>query len=194
MAVDVTDAARALGEIEETSGRVTRRQGYREASPHFIMWGLVWLFGNGALEVLPWQTAQYVMAALIAAAVIGAIVLGVRQGRPVPGETSLDIRARKRAGMQINMVILLAYALVIGAVTVFWPVEYRDINAFISLVAGLVYIGAGVVAGWRWIAVGGAVVALTLIGHLLLEQYYYAWMAVVGGGALILGGLWLRKA
>jgi hypothetical protein len=66
-------------------------------------------------------------------------------------------------------------------------------NAYISLVVGLVYVGAGTVAGWRWVAVGGAVVALTLVGHLLLHDYYFAWMAVVGGGALILGGLWLRK-
>jgi hypothetical protein len=89
------------------------------------MWGIVWLLGNGSLELLPWSTAQLMMAGLVGAAIIGGIIIGVQQGRPVAGESAQDIRARKRAGMQINVVILLAFALVIGAVTVFWPVEYR---------------------------------------------------------------------
>jgi hypothetical protein len=125
MVGDVTDVTRALDEIEATRGFVTRRLGYCEASPHFIMWGIVWLLGNGSLELLPWSTAQLMMAGLVGAAIIGGIIIGVQQGRPVAGESAQDIRARKRAGMQINVVILLAFALVIGAVTVFWPVEYR---------------------------------------------------------------------
>jgi hypothetical protein len=40
---------------------------------------------------------------------------------------------------------------------------------------------------------GVVVAALTLIGFFGLPQYFLLWMAVVGGGALILGGFWLRS-
>ena len=35
---------------------------------------------------------------------------------------------------------------------------------------------------------------LTVGGYFWLAPYFMLWMAGVGGGALILGGLWLRTA
>jgi hypothetical protein len=35
---------------------------------------------------------------------------------------------------------------------------------------------------------------LTLFGYVTLASHFYLWMAVVGGGALVLAGLWLRRA
>ena len=37
------------------------------------------------------------------------------------------------------------------------------------------------------------IAVLTLIGFFYLPVYFGLWMAVVGGGGLILGGLWLRS-
>ncbi|HVB86508.1 MAG TPA: hypothetical protein VNK23_07585 [Candidatus Dormibacteraeota bacterium] len=45
----------------------------------------------------------------------------------------------------------------------------------------------------RMAILGFAVGALTAGGYFSLPQYFLLWMAGVGGGALILGGLWLRK-
>ena len=35
--------------------------------------------------------------------------------------------------------------------------------------------------------------AATLVGWLFLRNWFLLWSAVVGGGALILGGLWFRR-
>jgi hypothetical protein len=35
---------------------------------------------------------------------------------------------------------------------------------------------------------------LTIVGFFVLPAIFMLWMAVVGGGALVLGGLWLRRA
>ena len=39
-----------------------------------------------------------------------------------------------------------------------------------------------------------AIAVLTLVGFFWLPQLFLLWMAVVGGGALIFAGLWLRTA
>jgi hypothetical protein len=41
---------------------------------------------------------------------------------------------------------------------------------------------------------GIGMAALTLVGYYLFPAYFFFWMAVVGGGALMLAGLWLRTA
>jgi hypothetical protein len=48
--------------------------------------------------------------------------------------------------------------------------------------------------GWRLVVIGAALTALSLFGYYEVHQYYLAYMGVVGGGALIASGLWLRAA
>ena len=51
----------------------------------------------------------------------------------------------------------------------------------------------GIWRGLRFRYAGIAVGALTLGGWFWLPEYFLLWMAAVGGGSLILVGLWLRK-
>ena len=48
--------------------------------------------------------------------------------------------------------------------------------------------------GWRMLPLGLALIALTTLGYFMLPNHFLYWMAGVGGGGLILGGLWLRSA
>ena len=52
----------------------------------------------------------------------------------------------------------------------------------------------GLWIGWRYTAIGIGIAVLTLVGFFLLPMHFLLWMAGVGGGALILTGLWLRRA
>jgi DNA-binding MarR family transcriptional regulator len=47
--------------------------------------------------------------------------------------------------------------------------------------------------GMRMALLGLVLGLLTVAGYFWLAQYFLLWMAVVGGGALILGGFWLRR-
>jgi len=47
--------------------------------------------------------------------------------------------------------------------------------------------------GFRYIVAGLLVATLTLTGFFVLRSHFSLWMASVGGSALILTGLWLRK-
>ena len=41
---------------------------------------------------------------------------------------------------------------------------------------------------------GLALIGLTALGYFVMPEYFRYWMAAVGGGGLIVGGLWMRNA
>jgi hypothetical protein len=73
------------------------------------------------------------------------------------------------------------------------PVTGRQIAAFIPLVVAVAYVLIGIFRGPRYIATGLVVAALTLLGFALLKEHFFLWMAGVGGAAMILAGIWLRR-
>ena len=69
----------------------------------------------------------------------------------------------------------------------------REAGAIAPLVVAMFYALLGVWKGVRFLVAGAALAALTLGGMFWLPQYFLLWMAAVGGGSLVLVGLWLRK-
>ena len=58
----------------------------------------------------------------------------------------------------------------------------------------LFYVIAGLWFGYAFVAIGIAITVLTLIGYFFVTGFtFLLWMAVVNGGGLILGGLWMRR-
>ena len=74
------------------------------------------------------------------------------------------------------------------------PLSHRQIGAFIPLVVAAGYALRGIWGGTRFFVAGGAIAILVLVGYFLLPGYFDPWMAAVGGGALVLAGIWLRRA
>ena len=58
----------------------------------------------------------------------------------------------------------------------------------------LPYVMAGLWFGWVFVAIGSAVIALTLIGYFFAGDWFNLWMAFVNGGGILLGGLWMRRS
>ncbi len=67
-------------------------------------------------------------------------------------------------------------------------------GAFVPMLIAAFYTIVGMWAGWRFSAIGIGLAVLTMAGFFLLNAHFLLWMAVVGGGALIVTGLWLRSA
>jgi hypothetical protein len=66
---------------------------------------------------------------------------------------------------------------------VFWPTYFM-----------MVYTIAGLWVGWAFVAIGLGITALTLIGYFFVGGWFDLWMAVINGGGLVLGGLWMRRS
>ena len=74
------------------------------------------------------------------------------------------------------------------------PSDALQVAAFIPLVVATAYVLAGLWLGLRLVVAGIVLGLLTLLGFFLLRDYFLVWMALVGSGALLLAGLWLRRA
>ena len=181
--IDPKEAAQALHDIEEIVQRVRQSRTYDIASQIMIAAGVLVLAGNIANFLTPrysgfiWITVNVLNVAVAAVlSTMGARQTGVRFGFRVLGA------------------FLLFYAFGILCSGVFGHYGPREMGAFWPIYFMLFYCMAGLWLGRAFIAIGLAIIVLTLIGYFFVESFaFLLWMAAVNGGGLILSGLWMRR-
>lgn len=184
MAISRTEAASALTDIEQTTGRSRVLKGYQIAGPIVMVWGVVWILGYAAMGLSPAERWGAVWLVLDVIGVAATVWLS-RRGRGA---------ARVGQGWRIAVGVLAVMAFYVATFALFQPTSVAVGMAYPGLVTGLVYAGVGIVFMPRFLWIGAAVFVASLIGYFLLQPWLAFWMAAVGGGGLLLGGLWLRRA
>ena len=191
MVISSTEAAEALRDIAQTDRRTRVSGAYHVASPHLILWGLVWVAGYTASGLTPPEKWGLVWLPLIAIGVLGAILLGLRAGGQSKGA------AAGGAGFAVgkSMVLAVAIGMFMGAVYfVFQPASPLPYLVFPALITALIYVLLGALIGLpRYTAIGAIMFLVTMIGFVYAKPMLPFWIAAAGGGGLILGGLWMRK-
>lgn len=177
-AIDPREAAEALAAVRSTQRRSAEFRGYAVAGDHLIAWGLVWIAGNLAAQFVP-AKANIVWGLGIAAAVLFQLI----RARAARGRNSGRVFATVATG--------LGFAFVAVAVADIAPARQ---TAFASLLVAAIYIGMGIWVGARYAWLGLFVAVVVLIGRFLLPDWMPLCLAVGGGGAFLLSGLWLRRA
>lgn len=157
-------------------------QCYRQAAPFLLLWGAIMFLANGANQFVP--------------PVQQGLVLGLFSIVGVVGSVWLARRVRRQSGFNWRyLATLVAVFIFVGAVaTVLRPLSPLQINVFIKLLFCLFYAVGGIWLGLRFLLTGLVVGALTLFAFFNVTDYFNLFMAVAYGGALILTGLWLRRA
>jgi len=182
MPLSPNEAADALRDISQTESRSAAAYGNHMASPHMILWGLIWIGEYGGYYLYPQRPLIFPILSLVG--VVGSFVIGARMQRSKPARFSWRYFA--------TFVAFLAFVSALFAIIP--PTRSAQIGAFFPLLVAFAYTLMGI---WRNMPrigiVGISIGVLTLIGYFYLQQYYLFWFALVGGGALILGGLWLRR-
>ena len=180
MPISRDEAASALRDITLTERRSGEAYGYQRGAPHLIVWGVVWAIGYSLTYFQPnWQFTWPVLTVAGAAA---SFWLGMRA------------RSEPETGWKYFATLIAIFIFIAALFSVLPPHTGSQIGAFFPLLAALFYAIVGIWAnGRRLIMLSALIVALTLIGFFYLPVYFGLWMAVVGGGGLILGGLWLRS-
>lgn len=182
MSLTSKEAAESLSQVETAARRSARLYFYHRSSPHLIMWGIIWIVGYGGTGLAPrygWDLWLVLM------------VIGISAGawlnwrRKSDGATSGPCAWRMAALWAIILLFVFAtYAIL--------DVHHgRQYCAFPALITGCVYMAIGLWRGLRYVISGIAVVALTLVGYYYVDQVFF-WFAAVGGGAMILTGIWFR--
>ena len=100
----------------------------------------------------------------------------------------------RRIGKNLSIVFSFILPAFTGACIAIMHPGPIQIGAFIPLIYAALYTGMGLWLGQRYVVVGVTIFIATLVGFYFMQPYFAIWMAVVGGGSMILTGLWLRKA
>jgi len=177
-------AVEALNDIELIVQRVRQSRIYDIASQIMIVAGVLVLAGNVANFVTP-SHASFIWIAVNVLTLASVAALST-MGPRVSGVQVFDFR--------MLGAFLLFYGFGLLCCVVLGHFGPRELGAFWTIYFMLFYCIAGLWFGHAFLAIGLAIIVLTLIGYFFVEgAAFLLWMAAVNGGGLILSGLWMRR-
>jgi hypothetical protein len=190
MNIDKNEAAHALAAIDAAGARSTQLQHYRRFAPFLILWGAIWLLANSVSDLAPAQSGAIWLALTLLGAA-ASFWLGWRQ-HPAITENSIP-RMRMDQGWRWMLCFFVAIAFQVAVIAVLPPADGRQQDTFFSMFWTFLYMAIGAWTGWRLFAIGLAATLLILLGYYGVHSHYFLYMGCVSGGALMAGGLWLRR-
>jgi hypothetical protein len=182
--IDRNEASAALSDINEMVQRLRQSRIYELASQFMVVAGVFVVAGNLATFVVPHQ-GRYIWPAMNVLTIAVSAVVSTFDHRRT-GIRSFDLR--------VFFAVVLFYAFGLLCTVVLGRYGPRESGTFWPIYFMLFYCIAGLWFGRAFIAIGAAITVLTLIGYFLITgAAFLLWMAVVNGGGLIVGGLWMRR-
>lgn len=186
MDLDRESAAASLSDVARAEQRTFSAVSYGRGGSTLILWGVATAAGYvGEQYQAAWAPRIWPIVWCVGFG--GSFFLLRRGGRGAKGA---------RGAAHWRLVAAPAALLAFGLLTtwILGPLDGRRLDAFWPLVFMLGYVLAGLWIGRFFILCGIGVGALTVAGYWLSGPWFALWMAAVNGGALILGGLWMRRA
>jgi len=183
------EAAESLRDVERVSRRTHVASAYAVASPHLILWGLVWVVGYAGTGLTKPESWGWVWLPCIVIGSFGSAVLGRRAARS--GAAKAGGAANQTARSLLMALIIMLF---MGSVyLVFKPTSTLPYLVFPALIMALTYALIGTFGLPRFTWIGAGIFIAVMLGYLLAPALMAFWIAAAGGGGLIMGGLWMRK-
>lgn len=183
--MDRASAAASLSDVARAEQRTAEALIYGRSGSTLILWGVITAAAYLATQFYP-ALAPAIWPFVWTVGFVGtALLLSRRKGASKAGPSVLQWRLLGAQG-----------ALMVFGFLTLWllgPIDGRQADAFWPLLFMLGYVLAGLWVGRFFIVCGVIVAALTVAGYWLSGPWFSLWMAVVNGGALIVGGVWLRR-
>ncbi len=182
MQLSPDEAARALAAID--ASRQAMRSAVRANRGHFHLWlwGAAWIamaliaqyWGEPGTRLFPW---------IVLAGVVLSLVIGATQAR----------RIRAPVDPRFFGVLAAVAGFALVAPLVLHPqVDARAVFAYIGLIAMLCHVIAGIWFDRYLLWLGLAIAGLILVGLFVFPGFFWWWIAVFGGGTMILTGVYVR--
>ncbi|KIU49200.1 MULTISPECIES: hypothetical protein [Bradyrhizobium] len=181
--IDSQQASAALNDINDVVQRVRQSRIYHNASLIIIMWGVLVFVGYLANHTWPPQ-GYTIWAVVDLIGIAGSIAVAAFSGFG-PGAGVFALR------LLVAFLLFIAFGIFCSAVLGhFGP---RQMLVFWPLFTLLFYALAGLWFGYAFIVIALCSSALIVTAYFHAGPALLLWMAVAHGGALILGGLWMRR-
>jgi len=181
MSLTSKDAAESLAQAEHAGRRSAQVYSYSRSAPHLILWGTILVLGYVQNDLFP-QYENWGWIALIVAGVTGGAIIG----------RCYRLLGRGPFAWRLIAAAAIALFFVFATYTIMSPVRGAATAVFPVLIVGTLHTAFGLWAGLRYVITGVVVLAAALGGFFFLHEHLLLWMAFVGGGSMILAGLWFR--
>ena len=186
MNISPSEAEEALAAIQTMTQKTRQSIASGSAYVSLIITGVVWLIGFTATQFLtpPLLVWIWMVTSIVGSAL--ATFIGIRAGKRVRIASSAVTGKR----IATFWVLLILFASAIIAVA--HPTDGKQITLLIILLAMIGQMGMGLLLSFSatWWTVPVAVVAL--IGYFFALDWFFLWMGLLGGGTMIILGLYIR--
>lgn len=184
------DARQALGDIESTMLQA-RHYAAAAASPILYLWGVVWTLAYSLCQFYPqWGGAFWAVLGTC-----GGVLTAIITKRAPVRDSESDAR------FGYSWILLFGFGGVWFAILLPWEqmkgFEYMELHRAIGAYGATLAMFAYVMMGLWWdrffMWLGLAITALTIVGYFLFPAYFNLWMAVFGGGLLLVSGMLIKR-
>ena len=201
--VSESEASQALSDAEALRNRAQRTALYKGADAIYLIWGVVWAVAFTCQQFLPRTVAHMGRVSTTWSGWVWLVCLAF-------GGISTTLVFKRRTAVRspqdrlwgVFWGVLFGYAwlwvflftpLFDGKATHSIQTE-RIFSAYISTVVMFAYVIMGLMGCGRymlWLGLG--VTAVVLTGLIFVPAWYFLWVAVLGGGALMAAGFVTRR-
>jgi hypothetical protein len=182
--MDPVSAQSALDDIARIEARTVQAAVYGASSAITILWGVVVALAYVANQFRPAEARPIWLLAWGAGFAGTALIGWTWRRRP---------SAHPRAAMRL---VWAQVALILFGCLFLWllqPTSPRQLAVYWPLVFMMGYVIAGLWLGRFFVVCGVLVSGMAVVGYLYAGPWLPLWMAFANGGALIAGGLYLRR-
>lgn len=172
------EAAKALEAVEVAQTRSLTLFHSRLMGAYALIWGPLWIIGYTAYALRLEFTRPLWWGIWVIGFALPAIYMFLRRKHAA----DLRVAGAILSGLIFGHAILRLFPSTPQQTALFWP-----------LLVALSHVLLGLWLGRRFVWTGVLLAVLTILGYTQFPNYFGFWMAFVGGGSLILIGLWLRR-
>jgi hypothetical protein len=175
-------AAAMLAEVE--SSRAAMRRAIRDHRGHYHLWiwGAAWI----AMPLTAYFSGDYATRYFPGICVVAGVLSAIT------GFTQKQQIRRPTNGRLIAVMVSVWCFAALFPFVLRVPADARAIYAYCCLVAMQTYVIAGLWTDTYLLWLGLAVTVLILAGVFLFPAIFWLWMAIFGGGSLVLTGFYVR--
>ena len=186
MDISPKEAEDTLAAIQTISRKTRRSIASGAFNAILIITGIVWLIGFTCTQFLPQEMVGYIWIGLSILGSILGTILGSRSSKRVRSPSSAPVVRR----VAIFWLLLICYAIAVIAIA--GPTDGKQTTLMVILFIMLGWLATGLLFSFFlfwWVL---PITALALIGYFLLPGIFYLWMGVLGGGSMIILGIYIR--
>ena len=160
---------------------------YELASPYLLLWGILWI----AAGIIGATSPENTGLGWLIIDTTGIVATSYLVARNVRRFDNVNVR---NEGLRYGATAIVMGAFITMTFVVFAPVSGVEIQTFITILIAAIYMILGLWTGYRLAVIGAVLTVLVVSAFFYTPTQFPLMVSILGGGALIIGGLWMRRA